>query len=211
MRFAVTHWRRRKKNHHHRAFSRRANVGFRSQSHVLQSEEKRSCICHVLHYELRGSNCQSHAQQIRCSRGDDNQHTRGDSMPKYRRRSDREGCLMTPKSIFLNIFSTYLTVAPQNWIKNHVIATCDLVSLRMIVILIQFSLSTRLYLAFISPQLRPTTLWRDGRGALQNIIPTATGAAKSLAKIIPELKGKISAIAFRVPIPNVSLCDMTFR
>ncbi|XP_050455666.1 glyceraldehyde-3-phosphate dehydrogenase-like isoform X2 [Cataglyphis hispanica] len=58
---------------------------------------------------------------------------------------------------------------------------------------------------------RPTTLWRDGRGALQNIIPTATGAAKSLAKIIPELKGKISAIAFRVPIPNVSLCDITFR
>ncbi|XP_072742555.1 glyceraldehyde-3-phosphate dehydrogenase [Anoplolepis gracilipes] len=60
-------------------------------------------------------------------------------------------------------------------------------------------------------KLRPTTLWRDGRGALQNIIPTATGAAKSLAKIIPELKGKISAIAFRVPIPNVSLCDITFR
>ncbi|XP_077257798.1 glyceraldehyde-3-phosphate dehydrogenase [Temnothorax americanus] len=60
-------------------------------------------------------------------------------------------------------------------------------------------------------KLRPTALWRDGRGALQNIIPTATGAAKSLAKIIPELKGKISAIAFRVPIPNVSLCDMTFR
>ncbi|EFN69157.1 Glyceraldehyde-3-phosphate dehydrogenase, partial [Camponotus floridanus] len=58
---------------------------------------------------------------------------------------------------------------------------------------------------------RSTTLWRDGRGALQNIIPTATGAAKSLAKIIPELKGKISAIAFRVPISNVSLCDMTFR
>ncbi|KAG6796082.1 glyceraldehyde-3-phosphate dehydrogenase isoform X1 [Apis mellifera caucasica] len=54
-------------------------------------------------------------------------------------------------------------------------------------------------------------LWRDGRGALQNIIPTSSGAAKSLDKIIPELKGKISAIAFRVPIPNVSLCDMTFR
>ncbi|CAK9823958.1 Glyceraldehyde-3-phosphate dehydrogenase [Anthophora retusa] len=54
-------------------------------------------------------------------------------------------------------------------------------------------------------------LWRDGRGALQNIIPTSSGAAKSLDKIIPELKGKISAIAFRVPVPNVSLCDMTFR
>ncbi|KAG7205521.1 hypothetical protein KM043_007501 [Ampulex compressa] len=54
-------------------------------------------------------------------------------------------------------------------------------------------------------------LWRDGRGALQNIIPTSSGAAKSLDKIIPELKGRISAIAFRIPIPNVSLCDMTFR
>ncbi|KMR04484.1 glyceraldehyde-3-phosphate dehydrogenase 1-like protein [Lasius niger] len=58
---------------------------------------------------------------------------------------------------------------------------------------------------------RTSSLWRDGRGALQNIIPAATGASKSLDVIIPELKGKISAIAFRVPIPNVSLCDMTFR
>nr|XP_034189901.1 glyceraldehyde-3-phosphate dehydrogenase-like [Osmia lignaria] len=54
-------------------------------------------------------------------------------------------------------------------------------------------------------------LWRNGRGAVQNIIPTSSGAAKSLDKIIPDLKGKISAIAFRVPISNVSLCDMTFR
>lgn len=54
-------------------------------------------------------------------------------------------------------------------------------------------------------------LWRDGRGCMQNIIPTSTGAAKSLSKIIPELKEKISAIAFRVPIANVSLCDMTFK
>ncbi|XP_046409608.1 glyceraldehyde-3-phosphate dehydrogenase-like [Neodiprion fabricii] len=54
-------------------------------------------------------------------------------------------------------------------------------------------------------------LWRDGRGCCQNIIPTSTGAAKSLAKVIPELKDKISAIAFRVPVPNVSVCDITFR
>ncbi|KAH0566986.1 hypothetical protein KQX54_005884 [Cotesia glomerata] len=54
-------------------------------------------------------------------------------------------------------------------------------------------------------------LWRDGRGCLQNIIPTSTGAANSLGTIIPELKDKISAIAFRVPVPNVSLCDITFR
>ncbi|XP_043270415.1 glyceraldehyde-3-phosphate dehydrogenase-like [Venturia canescens] len=54
-------------------------------------------------------------------------------------------------------------------------------------------------------------LWRDGRGCMQNIIPTSTGAAKCLAKVIPELKDKLSAIAFRVPVPNVSLCDMTFR
>ncbi|XP_012267563.2 glyceraldehyde-3-phosphate dehydrogenase-like [Athalia rosae] len=54
-------------------------------------------------------------------------------------------------------------------------------------------------------------LWRDGRSCCQNIIPTSTGAAKSLAKVIPELKDKISAIAFRVPVANVSVCDITFR
>ncbi|XP_063995978.1 glyceraldehyde-3-phosphate dehydrogenase-like [Diachasmimorpha longicaudata] len=54
-------------------------------------------------------------------------------------------------------------------------------------------------------------LWRDGRSCLQNIIPTSTGAAKCISKILPELKEKISAIAFRVPIANVSLCDITLR
>ncbi|XP_012274947.1 glyceraldehyde-3-phosphate dehydrogenase [Orussus abietinus] len=54
-------------------------------------------------------------------------------------------------------------------------------------------------------------LWRDGRGCSQNIIPTSTGAAKALCKVIPEMKDKISAIAFRVPVANVSLCDVTFR
>ncbi|KAJ8669904.1 hypothetical protein QAD02_001163 [Eretmocerus hayati] len=54
-------------------------------------------------------------------------------------------------------------------------------------------------------------LWRYGRGAVQNIIPSSTGASKCMGKIIPELKGKISAIAFHVPVSNVSLCDITFR
>ncbi|XP_034947929.1 glyceraldehyde-3-phosphate dehydrogenase-like [Chelonus insularis] len=54
-------------------------------------------------------------------------------------------------------------------------------------------------------------LWRDGRGCLQNIIPTSTGAAKCLSKVIPSLRDKVSAIAFKVPVANVSLCDMTFR
>ncbi|KAK0179098.1 hypothetical protein PV327_007920 [Microctonus hyperodae] len=54
-------------------------------------------------------------------------------------------------------------------------------------------------------------LWRDGRGCLQNIIPTSTSAAKCLSNLIPQLKDNISAIAFRVPVPNVSLCDMTFK
>lgn len=67
------------------------------------------------------------------------------------------------------------------------------------------------YIIIINILQSASQLWRDGRGAVQNIIPTSSGAAKSLDKIIPELKGKISAIAFRVPIPNVSLCDMTFR
>ncbi|EZA61309.1 Glyceraldehyde-3-phosphate dehydrogenase [Ooceraea biroi] len=56
-----------------------------------------------------------------------------------------------------------------------------------------------------------TTLWRNYRGCSQNIIPAMCSANISLDKIIPELKCKFSSIQFRVPISNVSLCDMTFR
>ncbi|XP_077998507.1 glyceraldehyde-3-phosphate dehydrogenase-like [Glandiceps talaboti] len=53
--------------------------------------------------------------------------------------------------------------------------------------------------------------WRHGRGAFQNIIPATTGAAKSVAKVIPELDGKITGMALRVPITNVSAVDLTCR
>ena len=53
--------------------------------------------------------------------------------------------------------------------------------------------------------------WREGRAAAVNIIPSSTGAAKALHEVIPEVKGKLVGMAFRVPTPDVSVIDLTFR
>ncbi len=57
----------------------------------------------------------------------------------------------------------------------------------------------------------PLKNWRRGRSAINNIIPTTTGAAKAVTKVIPELAGKMDAMAFRVPTVDVSVIDLTVK
>lgn len=56
-----------------------------------------------------------------------------------------------------------------------------------------------------------TKQFRQGRGALQNMIPITTDAIVALPKVIPELEGRISGLSVRVPIPTVSLLDLTLK
>ncbi|MDM7925119.1 MAG: type I glyceraldehyde-3-phosphate dehydrogenase [bacterium] len=53
--------------------------------------------------------------------------------------------------------------------------------------------------------------WRGGRAAAINIIPSSTGAAKAVGEVLPTVKGKLTGMSFRVPTPNVSVVDLTFR
>lgn len=53
--------------------------------------------------------------------------------------------------------------------------------------------------------------WRGGRAAAINIIPSTTGAAKAVGEVLPQVKGKLTGMSFRIPTPNVSVVDLTFR
>jgi len=53
--------------------------------------------------------------------------------------------------------------------------------------------------------------WKGGRTAAQNVIPSSTGAAKAVGLVLPEVKGKLTGMAFRVPVPTVSVVDLTFK
>jgi glyceraldehyde 3-phosphate dehydrogenase len=52
--------------------------------------------------------------------------------------------------------------------------------------------------------------WRGGRAAAINVIPSTTGAAKAVGEVIPKVKGRLTGMAFRVPVPDVSVVDLTF-
>ncbi|MBZ3882870.1 Glyceraldehyde-3-phosphate dehydrogenase [Sciurus carolinensis] len=56
--------------------------------------------------------------------------------------------------------------------------------------------------------MAPLGNWRDGRGAVQGIIPASTGAAKAIGKVIPELNGKLTGMAFHEPTLNLSVVDL---
>ena len=53
--------------------------------------------------------------------------------------------------------------------------------------------------------------WRGGRAAAINIIPSSTGAAKAVGEVLPQTKGKLTGMSFRIPTANVSVVDLTFR
>jgi glyceraldehyde 3-phosphate dehydrogenase len=53
--------------------------------------------------------------------------------------------------------------------------------------------------------------WKGGRSGAMNVIPSSTGAAKAVALVLPEVKGKLTGMAFRVPVPTVSVVDLTFK
>lgn len=57
----------------------------------------------------------------------------------------------------------------------------------------------------------PSSKWTRGRAAMNNIIPTSTGAAIAVTKVIPELKGKLTGMAFRIPTADVSVVDLTIK
>ena len=57
----------------------------------------------------------------------------------------------------------------------------------------------------------PHSDWRRSRAAAENIIPTTTGAARAVGKVLPELEGKLDGIAMRVPVPDGSVVDGVFR
>ena len=121
-------------------------------------------------------------------------------------------------TVVLGVNDDKLDVAKHNIISNASCTTNCLAPLVHVLLKEGFGISEGLMTTVHAYTATQKTVdgpskkdWKGGRTAAQNIIPSTTGAAKAVALVVPEVKGKLTGMAFRVPVPTVSVVDLTFK